>query len=315
MDDFADVSAPAGRTVLVTGGAGFVGRHLVDALTPENDVRVLDSLDTGDSAVLPDDVELIRGDVRDREAVRDAMDGVDLVYHLAAVVSVTESMADPERSHAVNVSGTMTVLERAREADARVVLASSASVYGDPEEVPVRESAPKRPRSPYATDKLAADHYARMYAEAYELPTVVLRYFNIYGPGQRGPYSGVVEAFFEQAGADEPLTIEGDGEQTRDFVHVDDVVRANLAAATTPHTGTAFNVGTGDSVTINELAEIVRTVTGADSQIRYEAPRPGDVRHSRADTQRANTKLGFEARRTLRGGLRQLVSTRAIEND
>ncbi len=299
-----------GRTVLVTGGAGFIGSHLARRLAANNEVRVLDDLTTGSSTAVPDDATLIEGDVTDRATVERAMSDVDVVFHQAAVVSVEESVADPSRSHRVNVDGTLAVLEAARDAEARVVLASSAAVYGDPDSLPVTIDEPMTPQSPYGADKVAADAYARAYEASYGIPVVALRYFNAYGPGQRGPYSGVIEAFLRRAIAGEPLTVHGDGEQTRDFVHVSDVVRANLAAATTEHTGTAYNVGTGESVTVNELAAIVREETATDVDVRHEAARQGDVRHSRAATERARDMLGFETRVSLRAGLVDLINGR-----
>jgi UDP-glucose 4-epimerase len=185
-----------------------------------------------------------------------------------------------------------------------VVLASSAAVYGQPESVPVEEDHPKEPTSPYGVSKLAVDLYARRYADLYDLETVALRYFNIYGPRQRGgDYSGVITAFVERALDGDPITVHGDGEQTRDFVHVRDVVRANLRAATTEYVGEAFNVGTGDSVTVAELAERVRDATDSDSAVVHTDPREGDIRHSRADVTRASRRLGFEASVPLSEGL------------
>ena len=298
------------KTVLVTGGAGFIGSHLARALVGDNEVRVLDNLTTGTPDSVPDGATLIEGDVRDETAVKRAMAGVDVVFHQAAVVSVDESVADPSRSHGVNVDGTLAVLEAAREADARVVLASSAAVYGDPESLPVTIDEAMTPRSPYGADKVAIDAYAHAYDATYGIPVVALRYFNVYGPGQRGPYSGVIEAFLQRALDDDSLTIHGDGEQTRDFVHVSDIVRANVAAATTEHTGTAYNVGTGESVTVTELAAIIREETGSDAGVHHEDARSGDVRHSRAATERARDQLGFEARVPLREGLSHLINQR-----
>ncbi|MWV65485.1 NAD-dependent epimerase/dehydratase family protein [Halorubrum sp. JWXQ-INN 858] len=311
MDEVTPPAAPfSDRRVLVTGGAGFIGHHLVSALVPDNDVRVLDNCSTGDPDTVPPEATLVRGDVTDAEAVRRAMDGVDVVFHQAAVVSVQRAAEQPHHAHRVNVDGTLTVLEAARDEDARAVVASSAAVYGSPDTVPVAEDDRLMPRSTYGVDKLAADSYARVYSSTYDVPTVALRYFNVYGPGQRGPYSGVVDAFLGRAAAGEPLVIHGDGEQTRDFVHVYDVVRANLAAATTDHTGRAFNVGTGESVTIRELADVIRSVLDAPVDLRYEEPRTGDVRHSRAATARLLGLLDVRPRVGLEAGLEQLAAHR-----
>ncbi|MFC4541926.1 NAD-dependent epimerase/dehydratase family protein [Halosolutus amylolyticus] len=300
------------RTVLVTGGAGFVGSHLVEALAPDNEVRVLDDFSTGSREHLPDDVTVIEGDVRDPIALQEAARGVDVIFHQAAVVSVSRTVDEPRRSNRTNLDAGLLVLEQARQEDARVVFASSAAVYGHPSELPVPETAPTEPTSPYGVQKLAIDQYARLYEDLYDLPTVALRYFNVYGPRQRGPYSGVISTFLEQARADEPITIEGDGEQTRDFVHVSDVVMANLRAATTDEVGAAYNVGTGDRVSIEDLAKTIRDVTNSSSPIVHKDPRAGDIRHSGADLTRATRELGFEPRVSLESGLRSLADGTSI---
>ena len=303
------------RTVLVTGGAGFIGSHLVEALAPHNEVRVLDDFSTGDRAHLPDDadVTVFEGDVRDPMVLQRAARGVDVIFHHAAMVSVEQSVDAPRRSNRTNLEAGLLVLEQARQEDARVVLASSAAVYGHPDELPVPETASTNPTSPYGVQKLALDQYARLYAELYDLPTVALRYFNVYGPRQRGPYSGVISTFLEQARAGEPITIEGDGEQTRDFVHVDDVVRANLRAATTSNVGEAYNIGTGERTSIRELAETIRDAADSASAIVHRDPRPGDIRHSGADVSKATRDLGFEARIGLESGIRSLVTADPTE--
>jgi UDP-glucose 4-epimerase len=297
--------------VLVTGGAGFIGSHLVESLVEDNTVRVLDALTSGNRESIHPDATVYTGDIRDRRTVSHAMDGVDVVFHQAGFVSVDGSIEDPAKSHSVNVGGTQTVLDCARQHDARVVLASSAAVYGHPETVPIPETASTEPTSPYGIDKLAADHYARRFADLYGLPTVALRYFNVYGPRQSAAsYSGVISTFLDQARAGTPLTIDGDGSQTRDFVHVSDVVRANRLAATTPHTGEAFNVGTGQKTSIATLARTITSIAGVDDEFVYRDPRPGDIDHSRAETQKAREMLGFEASVDLATGLESLLEPR-----
>ncbi|MEF8802302.1 MAG: NAD-dependent epimerase/dehydratase family protein [Halolamina sp.] len=295
-----------GKQVLVTGGAGFIGSHIADALVGDNDVTVLDDLSSGRRENVPEEATFIEGDVRDAAALADAGEA-DVIFHEAAVVSVAESVENPQDCHAVTTDGTIQVLEFARQHDARVVLASSAAIYGDPESVPITEDAPKKPSSPYGVDKLTADHYTRLYADLYGLPTVALRYFNVYGPGQTaGDYSGVISIFREQALADEPLTVHGDGDQTRDFVHVDDVVEANLAAATTDATDEAFNVGTGTETSVLELAETIREVADSDSDVVHEDAREGDIDRSLADVSKAREQLEYEPSVALATGLATL---------
>jgi len=298
----------AGRTVLVTGGAGFVGSHLVNALSEAREIRVLDDLSAGRRERIPGGATLIEGDVCDRDAVARAVAGVDVIFHQAAVVSVERSIESPAETHAANVGGTLELLEAARRQDARFVAASSAAVYGHPVNLPVNEEDPKRPLSPYGIGKLAVDHYCRRYYDLYGLETVALRYFNVYGPGQSGgQYSGVIDIFSRQARSGEPITVHGDGSQTRDFVHVRDVVDANLRAASANAVGDAINVGTGKSVTIMELAELIRDRTGASVPIEETPPREGDIEHSRADISKATRTLGYEPTVSIETGIERLL--------
>jgi UDP-glucose 4-epimerase len=293
----------SGRSVLVTGGVGFIGSHLVRELAQENEVTVLDQTPADSPARLPDTVRFVEGDVRDGEAVARAGEGIDLIYHLAANVSVERSVEEPVWSHSVNVGGTLEVLEFAREVGARVVFASSAAVYGDPEQLPVAESDTMDPRSPYGIEKLAADGYVRRYADLYGVETIALRLFNVFGPGQSSEYAGVITAFVENAAAGQPLTVHGDGEQTRDFVHVDDVVQACLLAGTTDRVGEAYNIGTGREVSVNELARTVLDVADVTVDVVHTDPRPGDIECSCADVEKARDHLGFEPSVTLVDGL------------
>ncbi|MCU4718158.1 NAD-dependent epimerase/dehydratase family protein [Halapricum hydrolyticum] len=296
-----------GRTILITGGAGFIGSHIADALTTDNDVTVLDDLSSGSRENVPDGATFIEGDVRDDDTLKNAAADADVIFHEAAIVSVQQSIDQPQRCQDVNLTGTLAVLEAARREDARVVFASSAAIYGEPTGVPIDEAEPTAPASPYGIDKCAADQYVRTYHDLYGLDTVALRYFNVYGPGQTGgDYSGVISIFREQALTGDPITVDGDGSQTRDFVHVEDVVRANLLAATTDAVGTAYNIGTGTETSIQTLAETVQSIADTDSPIVHGEPRPGDIDRSCADVTRAREQLGYEPKISLEEGLRTL---------
>nr|WP_200778334.1 NAD-dependent epimerase/dehydratase family protein [Halobaculum gomorrense] len=292
----------------MTGGAGFIGSHLSDALVDDNDVRVIDNLTSGERSTLPDDVTFVHGDIRDEDTLSQLVADVDVVFHEAALVSVQHSIEDPVESHETNTRATLGLLEAARANDVRVVLASSAAIYGHPESVPISETARKEPTSPYGLDKLAIDHYARLYANLYDVETIPLRYFNVYGPGQvAGDYSGVISVFIEQALSGENITVHGDGDQTRDFVYIDDVVRANCAAATTDVVGQAYNVGTGESISVRELAEEIQDITDTCSDIVHTDARSGDIAHSQADISRMRDQLGVEPTVSLREGLEYTV--------
>jgi len=296
------------QTILVVGGAGFIGSHLTTTLLPDNNVRILDNLTTGDRTNVPEDAALITGDIRDTETVSRAVSDVDLIFHEAALVSVQGSVEAPLASHEINTTGTLKLLEAARDQNARVVLASSAAIYGHPESVPVSETDPKEPTSPYGLDKLTIDHYARLYHDLYDLETVPLRYFNVFGPGQvAGDYSGVISIFIDQALSGEDITVHGDGNQTRDFVFIDDVVQANCRAATTDAVGNAYNIGTGDSITIRELAELIQDITDTNSDIVHVESRSGDIEHSEADVSKADTHLEYNPTVSLREGLERTI--------
>lgn len=295
---------PADEDVLVTGGAGFIGSHLSRRLADRNAVTVFDSLTSGRRDRVPAGAELIEADLRDGERIDAAVSASERVFHLAAMVDVSRSVEAPLDSHGVNVEGTLAVLEAARRHDVPVIVASSAAIYGRPVEVPIPEDHPHRPLSPYGLDKLAVDQYARLYHDLYGLPVSALRYFNVYGPGQPGAdYAGVIATFLEQALGGGPLTLEGDGTQTRDFVHVSDVVRANLLAADADVGGRAINVGTGSETSIRELAETVRELADGRPDITHVDPRPGDIDRSVADLTRAESELGYRPDVDLETGL------------
>ena len=299
---------PGNQTVLITGGAGFIGSHLSETLLRDNDVRVFDALTTGRKSNVPPEATFLEADLREKDELTNAVAGTDLIFHEAALVSVARSIEKPLTSHEINAEATLRLLEAARDENARVVLASSAAIYGHPESVPITEAQSKEPTSPYGLDKLTLDHYARLYHDLYDLETVALRYFNVYGPRQvASDYSGVISIFIDQALSGEDITVHGDGEQTRDFVFIDDVVQANLNAATTDAVGEAYNVGTGESVTIRELAELIQDITDTDSDIVHTDARTGDIEHSKADISKARADLGYEPTVSLREGLEQTI--------
>ena len=308
---------------LVTGGAGFIGSHLVHALVARGDrVRVLDDLSGGDLARLEPlelgdvgsgaPLELLRGDVSRPEDALTACAGVRGVFHEAALVSVPRSVAEPELSFRVNVQGTFEMLRAATAAGVEsFVLASSSAVYGMDERVPKVETMPPAPVSPYAGDKLAGETMLRVWGSSYGLRTVALRYFNVYGPGQSddSPYSGVIALFARRMLAGECVTIHGDGEQTRDFVYVGDVVRANLLAADAGdlEPGAVFNVGTGEAVSVRKLFREIREAAGGGPDATHGPARAGDVKHSRADGGAIRQRLGFEPRVPRPEGLRRTL--------
>lgn len=299
---------------LVTGGAGFIGSHLCDALCAQGaTVRVLDDLSTGHAANLhgASGATLTTGSVTDYATVRRLAEGCDVIFHQAAIASVPRSIEDPRTSHAVNVGGTVNVLEAARDAGVRrVVFAGSAAVYGTREGA-VREDDAPAPASPYAVEKLAGEHYMRMWPLIHPgVSTVTLRYFNVFGPRQdpSSPYSGVVSIFIDRLRRGAPVTIFGDGEQTRDFVAVADVVRANLAAATASVEGALVaNIARGQSTSLNQLYRSLTELIGCAAEPQYGPVRAGDVRHSLADVTRAQTALGFDAQTDIRTGLARIL--------
>jgi len=286
---------------LVTGGAGFIGSAIVRALLERGKtVRVLDNFSTGyrsNLSGLERDVEVIEGDIRSLETCAQAMAGVTYVLHQAALPSVPRSIKDPQTTHEVNATGTLQVLIAARNAGVqRVVYASSSSVYGPSEKLPREESDTPAPISPYAVSKLAGEHYCTAFSRSYGLETVALRYFNVFGPRQRGdsPYAGVIPRFVRSFQVGERPTIFGDGHQTRDFTYVGNVVQANLLALESPSAvGNVYNVGAGSRLSINDLAEAVAGVMKTDLLPVHAEPRAGDVRCSQADVSRAIRDLGY----------------------
>lgn len=304
---------------LVTGGAGFIGSHLVEALACEGHVvRVLDNFSTGRrenlAGVQGGGLEIVEGDIRDATLLGRCATGVDGVFHQAALVSVQESIEHPDFSADINARGSVNVLQAARLAGVkRVVLASSAAVYGDNPNLPLQETQPPQPISPYGLDKLYAEKAGELYHALFGMQVVALRYFNVYGPRQRpdSPYSGVISIFMDAVSGGRPVTVYGDGEQSRDFVHVYDVVQANLLAMQSSLAGChVFNVGAGASVSLKGLLDLVWDVAGRKTDVSYAPPRPKDIRHSRADIGRAGAMLGYRPRRALREALASLMVAR-----
>jgi UDP-glucose 4-epimerase len=290
---------------LVTGGAGFIGSNLVLALTSRGErVRVLDCLKSSTFDTILNQpnghlVEVVQGDIRDEKVLSDAMKGIEIVHHFAAEVSVPQSIKYPILTDQVNSQGTLMVLEAARSSGVRrVVYAASSAAYGDGVESPKHEGLLPRPLSPYATSKLAGEYHLRSYSALYGLETISLRFFNVFGPGQQptGAYAAAVPKFLWSIINGDRLPVYGDGNQTRDFVYIDNVVHANLLAATSPQklSGEVVNVANGRSVSLNEVLDYLRKKICAELQVDYLPERVGDVRHSAADISKIQTLLGYQ---------------------
>ena len=300
---------------LVTGGAGFIGSNIVEALVRRGDaVVVLDNFSTGkreNLASFRDRVQVVEGSITDLPTVRRATEGVDFVLHEAALASVQRSVDDPLTSNEVNVKGTLNVLVAARDAGVkRLVYAASSSAYGDTEVLPKQEDMPGRPMSPYAIQKWVGEHYCKVFSSLYNLDTVALRYFNVFGPRQEpnSDYAAVIPIFVSRLLAGTEPTIYGDGEQSRDFTFVENVVDANLRACEGgPKRGEFVNIACGERITLNDLFRQICVLLGVQKQPRYAAARQGDVRHSMADIARARTLLGFEPRVDFATGLQRTV--------
>ena len=300
--------------VLVTGGAGFIGGHIVDGLLAEGaTVRVLDDFSTGRRENLAHNfarIEVIEGDVRDAATCARAVKDVEVIFHEAAIPSVVRSVEDPVGTSEVNVNGTVRLLDAARHAAvSRVVYAASSSAYGDTEVLPKVESMLPTPMSPYAVAKLASEHFLAVFGRLYGMRTVALRYFNVFGPRQdpRSHYAAVVPRFVTALLHGEAPVIYGDGEQTRDFCYVQNVVRANLLAAKADVNGEVVNVACGVRVSLVQLVAMLNELIGTKIPPQHEPARPGDVRHSLADISRARALLGYEVSHDLRAGLQHTI--------
>ncbi len=304
-------------TYLVTGAAGFIGSNIVEELVKRGEsVRALDNLSTGRAENINpflQKISFMRADLADQPALAEAMRGVDYVIHQAALPSVPRSVEDPLASHEANATGTLKLLVAARDAGVkRVVFASSSSVYGDSPTLPKREDMPTQPLSPYAVNKLAGEEYCKVFARVYGLPTVALRYFNVFGPRQdpKSQYAAVIPAFARVMLNGEEPTIYGDGLQTRDFTYVSNVVNANLLACQAEAAvGCALNIACGERISLLDLVSEINAIIGANLEPRFEEERKGDVKHSLADISEARKKLGFTPSIGLREGLTRTISS------
>lgn len=296
--------------VLITGGCGFIGSNLAEELSKNHDVVILDNLSTGSLDNIKDfNVEFFKGDILDVNLLKKLIKDVDCVSHQAAVVSIPESIENPVRAEEVNVKGTINVLTASMDSGVdKVVNASSCAVYGDTPLLPVREDVPLNPKSPYAVTKLASEYHCNVFTEIFGINTISLRYFNVYGPRQNpdSEYAAVIPKFIQRAIKGEPLIIYGDGEQTRDFIYVKDVVRANIIALKSKKSG-VFNVATGKRVSINELASLINQLVDVNSEPVYDKPREGEIRHSFGDITRIKDQLGFEPTYSMESGLKETI--------
>ncbi len=301
---------------LITGGAGFIGSNIAFEILKRGDkVRILDSFATGRKVNIEpilDQVELIDGDIRDYWTVAGAVEGVDYILHQAALPSVTRSVNNPLTSNAVNIDGTLNLLEAARQAEVkRVVYACSSSVYGESEVLPKVETMKSEPLSPYAVTKLAAEEYCKVYYRLYGLETVALRYFNIFGPRQDpdSQYSAVIPLFIKAVLRGKQPVIFGDGEQSRDFTYIGNAVSANLKACTAPNAaGRHYNIACGQRYTLNQTLEFICEIIGKEAKARHVNPRPGDIMHSLADIEAAKTDLGYTIEYDFKTGLKETIN-------
>lgn len=307
------------QSTLVTGGAGFIGSHLVrELLKRKVAVRVLDNLSSGNVSNLDGlgkSIEFMEGDIRNAVACKNACRGVDTVFHLAALVSVPQSVTDPIQADAINIGGTLNLLLAARDNNVkRFVFSSSSAVYGDTREIPTSERVLPLPASPYGVQKLAGEHYARNFSRLYGLETVSMRYFNVYGPRQNpsSAYAAVIPRFLTRLLADETVTVFGNGEQTRDFCYVGDIVAANVLAAETGNPaaiGAVLNIASGRRISLNALVQQMEAVLEAKADIEYAPERLGDILHSGANTNLASELLNFQAQSSLESGLRRTLDS------
>ena len=301
------------KKVVITGGAGFIGASLAKELADDNSVIIIDDLSAGKKENLTGlpgkNVKFVEASIGDLSLLRKLFRNVDFVFHQAAISSVHKSMENPLATNEANVTGTLNVLLASRDNGVKkIICASSAAVYGDTPTIPQKEEMMPNPKSPYAVTKLVGEYYCRVFQAVYGLPTVSLRYFNVYGPKQdpNSDYAAVIPGFIKRISAGKPPIILGDGEQTRDFVFVTDVIRANILAAESNATG-VFNIGQGQRVTIDELAKLIIRIMNKDPGIVYKEARAGDIRHSLADISKSGL-FGYQPQYDLEQGLRKTIS-------
>lgn len=300
--------------IVITGGAGFIGSNLAEELSKEkdNEIIIVDDLSTGKTENLKkfnQNIKFVRGSITDLDRLKRIFEDVDYVFHQAAIPSVPRSIKDPIAANNANINGTLNVLVAAKDSSVKkVIYASSSSVYGDTPELPKREDMRANPKSPYAVTKLVGEYYCDVFNEVYGLNTISLRYFNVYGPRQDpySDYAAVIPRFINMVSENKPPMIYGDGEQTRDFTFVKDVVRANVLAAKSDAKG-VYNIAYGNRISINELAEMIMKLMGKNLKPVHDAPREGDVKHSLGDISRAKKGLGYEPRYSLEEGLRGII--------
>jgi UDP-glucose 4-epimerase len=302
------------KKIIVTGGAGFIGSNLARFLSKENKTTVIDDLSTGNLINIKDlieekQIEFIKGSITDLDLLKEEFKDVDYVFHQAAIPSVPRSIKDPVLSNLVNVNGTLNVLIASKDNNVKkVIYASSSSVYGDTPTLPKKEEMNPCPLSPYAISKMTGEYYCQVFSNIYSLSTISLRYFNVYGPRQdpTSEYAAVIPKFINNILSDRPPIIFGDGKQTRDFTFIDDVVNANILAAESKTCG-VFNIAGGKRITIDVLAETIMKIIGKKLEIKYDNPRPGDIKHSLADISKAKKSFNYKPIFNLEKGLKETV--------
>ncbi len=303
------------KSIIVTGGAGFIGSNLTETLADENQVTVIDNLSTGykhniQHLINEQKIRFVQGSICDLSLLQKEFSTVDLVFHQAAIPSVPRSVSDPIQSNKANIDGTLNVLVAAKDNNVdKVVYASSSSVYGDSPTLPKKEDMKPNPLSPYAVNKLAAEYYCTVFTNVYDLKTVSLRYFNVFGPRQdpNSEYAAVIPKFIKLIAENKSPIIYGDGEQSRDFTYIDNVVQANIKAAEHSTVTGVFNAACGSKMTVNELARELMDIIGNQVDVTYEPPRPGDIKHSLADSSKAQQAFDFNPDTSIKEGLQETV--------